>query len=121
MRTAARVRSGFCIRGGPRHREIAAAKELLDFPLQILERTVGHRPARIDDDIPRSSQFREPGAHDFADPSLEAIAENGLTNCTGRGEADARALGGTGQTESRKERPAVTETVVVNFAEFARS
>jgi hypothetical protein len=115
------ARSDFCIRGGLRHRLIAAAKELLDFAFQVRERTTGQRPARIDDDIPRRNQFPEPDAHNFADPPLEAIAENRLADGSRRGEANTRLSGATGQTESREQRPAVAEAVVVNSAEFAGS
>ena len=121
MRTEATEKSGPCSRGGLRCRLIAAAKELLDFAIQIRQGTGGHRPARIDDDIPRCSQFREPGSHDFANPPLETVAENGLADSPRRGESKPWTGTVAGQTESRKERPAVTETVVVNFAEFAGS
>jgi hypothetical protein len=114
-------RSGVCIRGGWQHRLIAAAKELLDLPLQVGERTSGYRTARIDHDIPRRSQFRKPGAHDFAHPPLKAIAANGVANRSGCCEADTRIGARASQAKSRKERPAVTETVVIYFAEFARS
>jgi hypothetical protein len=120
-RKVATARSGVCIRGGSRHKLIASAKELFDLPIQLRHGTDGHRPARIDHDIPRRSQLREPGAHDFAHPPLEAIADNGFTDSARRGEANARAGTGASQAKSRKERPAVTETVVINFAEFARS
>jgi hypothetical protein len=100
---------------------IAAAKELLDFPLQIRQGTVGQRPAWIDDDIPRCNQFREPDTHNFADPSLKAIAENRLADGSRRSKADTRTSAASGQTESREQRSAMTEAVVVNFAEFAGS
>jgi len=114
-------KSGLCSRGGRRHRLIAAAKEFLDFLFQVLERTVRQRSARIDNDVPRRGQILEPDAHNFADPSLKAIAQNGLANGSRRGEPDARPGPASGQTESRKQRPTVTEAVVVNFAEFAGS
>ena len=105
---------------------IAPAKELVDLPLQLREGTCGHRPSRIDDDVPRLSQFREPGTHHFADPPLEAIADNGFAHGSGRGKTDAWARTRvlrffTGEAESRKERPVMTETVVIHFAEFAGS
>ena len=100
---------------------IAAAKELFDFPLQILERAVGQRAARIDDDVPRCNQFREPDAHNFAAPSLESIAENGLAHGAWRSKANTRTWTASGQAECREQRPAVTEAVVVNVAEFAGS
>jgi hypothetical protein len=119
--TAAMARSGICIRGGPRRRLIAAAKELLDFAVEFRERTIGYRTTRIEHDIPRCSQFREPLAHHFPHAPLEAIAKNRLADCPGRGKPNPRRRPVSGQTESRKERPAVTESVVINFAELARS
>ena len=118
---AATGKSEFCIHGGPQRRLIAAAKEFLDLPGQFRYRAIGQRPAWIDHDIPRCRQFRKPGAHNFTDPPLEAIAENGLTNGTGRGEANTRTTPFAGETKSSKERSAVTETVVIYFAEFART
>ena len=115
------ARSGFCIHGGPRRRLIAAAKELLDFPFQIRERTGGHRAARIDHDIPRLRQIREPGAHHFTHPPFEAVTDHGLAHRSGRSEAEARERTLSGEAKGRKERPAVAEAVVINFAEFARS
>jgi len=100
---------------------MAAAKELLDLPIQFRQGTGGHRPARIDHDIPRRSQLREPGPHHFANSPFEAVAKYGLTDRAGCGEAHAGTRARSGQTKGRKERPAVTETVVINFAEFARS
>lgn len=114
-------RSGLCIHGGRRHRLIASAKESLDLPVQIRERACGYRPARIDYDIPRCSQFREPAAHHFADSPPEAIADNGLPEGSRCGEPDSGARTGSRKTKSRKERPVVTETVVINLAEFAGS
>jgi hypothetical protein len=119
--TATTEKSGFCIRGDLRYKLIAAAKEFFDFPFQVWKRTVGQRPAWIDDDIPRCNQFREPDAHNFADPSLEAIAENGLTHGSRCRKANARAGAASGQAESREQRSAVTEAEVVNFAVFAGS
>ena len=120
-RTEATEKSGLCIRGGRRHRLIAAAKELLDFPFQIRQRALGQRPAWIDDDIPRCNQFREPDAHNFADPSLESIAEDGLTDGSRRGKANARTGTAPRQTERREQRSAVAEAVVINIAVFAGS
>jgi hypothetical protein len=100
---------------------IAPAKELLDLAIQVCQGTCGHRPARIDHYIPRRSQFREPGPDNFANPPLKTIADNGLTNRSRRGETNARVRAFAGQAESRKERPALAEAVVINFAEFARS
>ena len=114
-------KSGPCIHGEPRHRLIAPAKELVDLPFQIRQGTGGHRPARIDHDIPRRSQFCKPAAYHFADAPPEAIAGNGFPDSPGRSEPDAGPGADSGQAESRKERPVVTEAVVVNFAEFAGS
>ena len=100
---------------------IAALKEPVDLALQFAHRTSRHRPSRIDYDIPRRSQTRKPFAHHFANPPLEAVAENGFSNSPGCGEADSRVKAVSRQTERRKERTALTESVIVNFAEFARS
>jgi len=117
----AKGRSGFCIPGERQHRLIAAAKELLDLAVQLRQRTGRDRPARIDHNIPRRTQLREPCANDFAHPPLEAIASNGIANRFRSGETDAWTRTRASEAKSRKERPAVAETVVINFAEFARS
>jgi hypothetical protein len=120
-RKGARGRSGACIRGGARRRLIAAAKESVDLPLQIRKRTGGCRPSRIDHDVPRCRQFREAGSHHFANAPFEAIADHGLADGAGRGEADTRSIACVGQAECGKERPAMAEAVVIYFAEFAGS
>ena len=100
---------------------IAAAKEPFDLPIQIGYRTVGQRPAWIDHDVPRCSQLREPRAHDFADSPFKPVAENRLADSSGRRKAHTRAGALSSQAKSGKERPAVTETVVIYFPEIARS
>jgi hypothetical protein len=115
------ARSGFCIPGGRQRRLIASAKELFDLPIQVCQGTGGHGTARIDHDIPRSSQFREPDPHNLANPPLEAIADNGLADGSRCSEANPWIGAVSSQTKRRKTRPAVAETVVVNFAEFAGS
>lgn len=115
------MKSGLCTRGGSRCRLIAAAKKPVDLRLDLRERTIGQRPARIDDDIPRSNQIPEPDAHHFADPSLKAIAYNGLANGSWRSNPEARTKPAPGQTKSCKQRPIVTEAVLINFTEFAGS
>ena len=100
---------------------IAAAKEFVDFPIQIRQRARGHRPARIDYDFPRQSQFREPVAYNFANPSPEAVAQDRFTHGFGRSESNAGRRAGSLQTECRKQRTGVTDAVIINFAEFAGS
>jgi hypothetical protein len=83
---------------------IAAAKELRDLAFQVGKWTIGYRPSRIDNDVPRRGQFGEPGSHHFANAPLESIADDGFSDGTRGGEADAGRRTRSSQTESRKER-----------------
>ena len=118
---AAMARLGFCTRGGRRRRLIASPKEPVDLLFQIRKGTHGQRPARIDHDIPRRRQLREPRPHHFAKASFETVPNDSLSDSSGSCETDTRTDAIARQAECGKVRPAVTETVVINFAEFAWS
>jgi hypothetical protein len=106
-----------------RSRFAAAAKELLDFQLQRRKRALQGSSARIEDDRPLWAQLFQTRPDRFAQPALDAVANDGAANRSRHGEAHPRT-GWTlrlGKTESGEPRPGISCAAVVNFSEITRS
>jgi hypothetical protein len=103
-------------------RRAAAAEEAFHFPADVRKRSLKHFAAGIDDDGPLWTQPFQVEAHRFADAPANAIADHGLADRAGHGEADARPVRClAAQAESREKRIRVANSLVVDPPEILRS
>ena len=100
----------------------AAVEEAFHFRADLRKRNLQRFAPGIDDDGPLWTQSFQVEAHRFADAPANAVADHGLTDLAGHGEADARTVGCVAaQAESREKRIRMANSLVVNPPKILRS
>jgi len=100
----------------------APDEETAHLRLKFGERAIERPAAGIEYDRPLVAQERQLKPDGFANASAQTVADDGLAQRAGRGEADAQARRcGIRETESREKGTRVARAVVVDLSEIAGS